>query len=189
MLESAASDQLIYVVDDDVAISQLVAVNLAARGHRVKQFHAGRDSLASLQIDLPDLVILDLILPDSDGLDIATRIREAFQVPIVVLSVQDETAFKVAALDLGADDYMTKPFRVDELVARVRAILRRTSVAKATAPAPTASYGSGGLLVDLESMRVTIHDRQVQLTPREWATLRVLVKYVGRVVSPRQLLQ
>ena len=189
MRESSTNGQLIYVVDDDVAIARLVAVNLAARGYRVKQFHTGHDSLANFQSDRPDLVILDLIMPDSDGLDIAKKFREVANVAILILSVRDETAAKLAALDLGADDYITKPFRVDELLARVRAILRRTTVTEANAPAPTFSYRSGSLLVDLESMRVTSHDRQVQLTPREWATMRVLVKHVGRVVSPRQLLQ
>ena len=105
------------------------------------------------------------------------------------MSVRDEAAAKLTALDLGADDYITKPFRVDELLARVRAILRRASNNDAGPAAPQYSYQSGELLIDLEGTRVTSHSRPVQLTPREWATLRVLVKHVGRVVSPRQLLQ
>ena len=123
MQQLATSDQLVYVVDDDVAIARLVAVNLAARGYRVKQFNNGHDALASLPGDEPDLIVLDLLMPDSDGFDIARSVRQTSQVPILVLSVRDETAAKLTALDLGADDYITKPFRVDELLARVGAIL------------------------------------------------------------------
>ena len=139
--------------------------------------------------DPPDLIVLDLLMPDIDGLEIARSVRQTSQVPILVLSVRDETSAKLAALDLGADDYITKPFPVDELLARVRAILRRASPTYPSPAVPRYSYQSGELLIDLESMRVTSHSRPVRLTPREWATLRVLVRHVGRVVSPRQLLQ
>ena len=178
-----------YVVDDDVAMARLVSVNLAARGFRVKQFTGGNEALNSLKQDRPDLVILDLLMPDSDGLEVAKAIREFSQVPILVLSVRDETAAKLAALDIGADDYITKPFRVEELLARVRAVLRRSTAPKTAAAASSYSYRSGELLIDLDSMRVTTHTQPVQLTPREWATLSVLVKHAGRVVSSRQLLQ
>ena len=145
--------------------------------------------LNSLQQDRPDLVILDLLMPDSDGLEVAKAIREFSQVPILVLSVRDETAAILAALDLGADEYLTKPFRVEELLARVRAVLRRSTPAETAVAASNYSYRSGDLLIDLDSMRVTSHTQPVQVTPREWATLSVLVKYAGRVVSSRQLLQ
>ena len=187
--QTAQRSHLVYVVDDDIAIARLVAVNLAARGYRVKQFHSGNAALTSLYRENPDLIVLDLLMPDSDGMETAKVIRQSSQVPILVLSVRDETVAKLAALDLGADDYITKPFRVDELLARVRAILRRTAPAESTPALPQFSYRSGDLVVDLEGMRVTSHQRPVQLTPREWATLRVLVKYAGRVVSSRQLLQ
>ena len=189
MQQSTTTSQLVYVVDDDIAISRLVSVNLAARGYRVKQFSGGNEALNSLPSDRPDLIVLDLLMPDADGLEIAKAIRESSQVPILILSVRDETASKLAALELGADDYITKPFRVDELLARVRAILRRSSSPESGVALPNYSYRSGGLLIDLESMRVTSHLRPVQLTPREWATLRVLVKYAGRIVSSRQILQ
>jgi len=189
MQQTATASQLVYVVDDDVAIARLVAVNLAARGYRVKQFSGGNEALTSFSSDRPDLIVLDLLMPDSDGLEVAKTIRKSSQVPILVLSVRDETATKLAALDLGADDYITKPFRVDELLARVRAILRRSASSGTGSVSPNYSYRSGELLIDLEGMRVNSHNRSVQLTPREWATLRVMVKYAGRIVSSRQLLQ
>ena len=189
MLKIATSRQLVYVVDDDVATARLVAVNLAANGYQVKQFHSGHDALASLQREHPDLIVLDLVMPDFDGLEIAKEIRQSSLVPILVLSVRDETTSKLAALELGADDYVTKPFRVDELLARVRAILRRTSSTVAVSPPPDYSYKSDELLIDIDGMRVISHHRPVHLTPKEWAILRVLVKNAGRVVSSRQLLR
>ena len=140
--------------------------------------------LASFEIEIPSLIILDIMLPDSNGLQLAETIRQTSTVPILILSVRDETTSKLTALDLGADDYITKPFRVDELLARVRAILRRVSTIETN---HIYSYNSGGLQVDLNSLQVTSHDRQIQLTPREWSTLRVLVNHAGRVVSTRQL--
>lgn len=189
MVQSATGEQLIYVIDDDTAIARLVAVNLAARGYRVKQFDSGSAALAGLQVDDPDLVILDILMPDPDGLEVTKQIRQVSRVPILILSVRDETSSKLAALDLGADDYVTKPFRVEELLARMRAILRRTTPARRQPAGGDAAYRSGELFIDLEGMRVNSHGRVVSLTPREWSALKVLVKYAGMVVSSRQLLQ
>ena len=189
MVQFATTSQLIYVVDDDSAIARLVAVNLAARGYRVKQFDNGAVAMAGLQSDDPDLVILDIMMPGTDGLEVTKQIRQVSQVPILILSVRDETSTKLAALDLGADDYLTKPFRVEELLARMRAILRRSAPAGLDAPRSPYVYRSGDLLIDVEELRVISQNRLVPLTPREWALLQVLVKHVGRVVSSRQLLQ
>ena len=179
----------IYIVDDDDAIARLLSVNLAARGYRVKQFDSGSVAIAGLEVDDPALVILDILMPEIDGLEVTKRIRQVSRVPILILSVRDETAAKLAALDLGADDYLTKPFRVEELLARIRAILRRTASARLD-PLPKAyAYRSGDLLIDLERLRVISHNRLIQLTPHEWALLRVLVNHAGRLVSSRQLLQ
>ena len=187
-LSQALTDgRLILVVDDDAAMARLVAVNLAARGYRVREFYNGAEAIECLRRDQADLVILDMLMPGIGGLQVAEEIRRFSQVPILVLSVMDDTSAKLAALELGADDYITKPFRVEELLARVRAILRRT--APAGALGKPHSYRSGDLLIDLERMRVTMQRQPVQLTPREWATLRVLVRHAGRVVSTRQLLQ
>ena len=189
MEQTATTSQLVYVVDDDVAIAQLVTDSLLARGYRVKQFSGGNEALTSLQSDRPDLIVLDLLMPNSDGLEMTKTIRQHSQVPILVLGMRDGTAATIAALDLGADDYLIKPFRVDDLIARVRVVLRRSPPSDVSDPLPEYSYRSGELLIDLEGMRVTSHHHPVQLTRQEWATLRVLVKYAGRIVSSRQLIQ
>jgi two-component system KDP operon response regulator KdpE len=189
MVQLATDGQLIYVVDDDTAIARLVSVNLVARGYRVKQFENGSGAIAGLRIDDPDLVILDIMMPAPDGLEVTTRIRQFSRVPILILSVRDEIASKLTALDLGADDYLTKPFRVEELLARIRAILRRTAPGGMDPSFSSYHYHSGGLLIDLDGPRVISHGRLIKLTPREWALIRVFIRYAGRVVSPRQLLQ
>jgi two-component system KDP operon response regulator KdpE len=170
-------------------MARLVAVNLAARGYRVKQFDNGPVAIAGLGTDDPDLIILDILMPEVDGLEVTKQIRQVSRVPILILSVRDETAAKLAALDLGADDYLTKPFRVEELLARMRAILRRTAPAGLDSPRRSYAYRSGDLLIDLEGLRVLSHDQPIHLTPREWALLQVLVENAGKVVSSRQLLQ
>ncbi len=129
-------------------------------------------------------------MPGPDGLEITRQIRQLSQVPILILSVLDETASKLTALDLGADDYLTKPFRIEELLARTRAILRRTAPAtKEDSIQSTWDYQSGELYVDLDGLRVVSHGCSKQLTPREWALLRVFIKYAGQVVAPRTLLK
>jgi len=190
MAQFSTNKHLIYVVDDDAAIARLVSVNLADRGYRVKEFNSGSQAVTELKIDAPDLVILDIIMPEPDGLEVTRQIRQISQVPIMILSVRDETADKLTALDTGAEDYITKPFGTEELLARTRAILRRTGPATKEEFIPsTWDYRSGGLFVDLDGLRVISHDCGKQLTPREWALLRVFIKYAGRVVAHRTLLQ
>ncbi len=190
MAQFSTNNHLIYVVDDDAAIARLVSVNLAARGYRVKEFNSGSQAVAAFKNDAPDLVILDIMMPEIDGLEVTRLIRQISQVPIMILSVRDETADKLTALDMGADDYITKPFGIEELLARTRAILRRTAPATKEEFIPsTWDYRSGGLFVDLDGLRVISHDCGKQLTPREWALLRVFIKYAGRVVAHRTLLQ
>ena len=188
MKENATKKHLIYVVDNDDAIRRLLSVILTANDCRVKQFSSGFEAVAAMALEQPDLIILDIMMPGWDGLETAKRIRQSSQVPILILSVRHEIPDKLAALDLGADDYVTKPFRPDELLARVRALLRRTSRVDTVAPQPRFTYKSGRLEVDLDGLRVISHNREVQLTPREWATLRVLVNHAGSVVTSRQLL-
>jgi DNA-binding response OmpR family regulator len=131
MSESSTSGSLVYVVDDDAAIARLVSVNLAARGYRVKHFSEGQSVQECLGVDSPDLMILDIVMPGINGLEVASRVRQVSTIPIMMLSVRDKTSAMLAALDLGADDYVTKPFRIEELLARVRAMLRRSDQAKA----------------------------------------------------------
>lgn len=126
-------------------------------------------------------------MPGPNGLEVAREIRRTSQVPILMLTVREEIATKVTAFDVGVDDYLTKPFQIEELLARIRAILRRTT--PAMLDSPRVPYYSGSLFVDIENMHITSHGRRIQLTPREWGVLRVLIKYAGRMVSSRQLLQ
>ena len=147
-------------------------------------------AIARLAIDDPDLVILDIVMPDPNGLEVTRRIRQVSQVPILILSARGEIDAKLTALDLGADDYLTKPFLIEELLARTRAVLRRTAPVAEEGHLPASwSYRSGGLMVDLDLLRVVSHERALQLTPQEWALMRVFLKYAGRVVSSRTLLQ
>ena len=190
MAQFPTNNYLIYVVDDDTAIARLLSVNLEARGYQVKKFDNGLQAISSLETDDPHLIILDIMMPGPDGLEITRRIRQVSQVPILILSVLDETASKLTALDLGADDYLTKPFRIEELLARTRAILRRTAQTTKDEPVQsTWDYRSGELYVDLNGLRVVSHGHGKQLTPREWALLRVSIQYAGQVVAPRTLLK
>ncbi|PKB78073.1 MAG: hypothetical protein BZY88_19985 [SAR202 cluster bacterium Io17-Chloro-G9] len=189
MSESSATASLVYVVDDDAAIARLVSVNLAARGYRVKQFSEGKSVLDCLDDDAPDLMILDIVMPGINGLEVASLVRQVSTVPIMMLSVRSETTAKLAALDLGADDYVTKPFRIEELLARVRAILRRSAQSKTVGPSSDSVFQYGALIIDVDRLQVVSNNRRVHLTHHEWAILRILVHHAGTVISSRQLLQ
>ena len=188
MIQTSINDDLIYVDDDDHAISKLVAFNLKARGYQVKQFDNGGAVLDDLAADGPALIIMDFLMPGVNGLEVTRKVREVSTVPIIILSVRDETLDKMAALDMGADDYVTKPFRVEELLARVRAILRR-SARPSDSSGSDSHYQCGDLSIDLECQEVSSHEKLVHLTQQEWAILKVLVYHAGSVVSPRHILQ
>ena len=178
---------LIYVVDDDEAVANLVFQNLKFQGYRVQVFYSGESMLAELQHGFPDLIILDIMMPGIDGVEVARRLREFSSVPILILSIQNDVSLKATVLDLGADDYLTKPFDVAELSARIRAILRRSAVSQSSQGRNV--YQSGNLNINLDSGLVSIDGVPIRLTPHEWSVLRALVKHVGQVVTPRQLLQ
>ena len=175
----------ILVVDDEPSILAAMAPLLRGRGYEVSTVMSGRAAIDEVERDAPDLVILDLGLPDIDGVDVCRRIRESGTVPILVLSARGAEADKVHALDAGADDYVTKPFGAEELLARVRVALRRTSAL----PPPGALIAAGGLVVDRERNRVMRGDTEIRLTPKEVELLAYLAQHADRVVTHRALLK
>jgi two-component system, OmpR family, KDP operon response regulator KdpE len=173
----------ILVVDDERAIRRFLRTSLEALGHQVFEAATGADALREVTAHRPDVVILDLGLPDLDGAEVLTRLRARSAIPVIVLSVQEEERTKVALLDDGADDYLTKPFGIDELMARVRLVLRR-SVDQSIEPV----FETGGLRVDLGRRSVTVQGREVSLTPTEYDLLVALIRHAGKVLTHRQLL-
>ncbi len=174
----------ILVVDDEPQIRSALDVNLRARGYAVDLAETGERALHLAAAHHPDLVLLDLGLPGIDGIDVVRGLRGWTTVPIIILSVREAEADKVAALDAGADDYVSKPFGMNELLARLRATLRRHQ------PEPEQPIiRTEAFVVDLVARRVTVGDYDVRLTPIEWAILEHLVRNPGRLVTQRQLLQ
>ncbi len=173
----------VLVVDDERPIRRFLSASLGDR-FAVSEAESGQDALRVAAVDRPDLVILDLGLPDMDGTDVTRRLREWTDVPVIVISVRDRDEDKIAALDAGADDYLTKPFSAGELMARIRAALRRS-----VKPENETVYQSGDLAVDLLKREVRVKDLYVMLTPTEYGILRVLVNHAGRVLTHKQLIQ
>jgi len=175
----------VLAVDDEPQILRALRASLAARGHDVRTAPNGETALDLLATDDMDLVVLDLGLPGIDGLEVIRRLRTWSQVPVIVLSVREAQADKIAALDAGADDYVTKPFSMDELLARTRAVLRRSGPADAEPPVIRA----GDLEIDLPRHAVTRGGRQVHLTPTEFALLEQFATNPGKLLTHRWLLQ
>lgn len=174
----------ILVIDDEIQIRRLLRVTLTAAGWMVKECDNGSTGLVEAVHLKPDAIILDLGLPGLDGLKVLASLREWSKVPVLVLSVRDDETDKVAALDLGADDYLTKPFGAGELLARLRAITRRTP---SVAAEPL--FRSGGLEVDLAARVVLVEGKAVHLTATEYALLRLLIQHAGKVVTQSHLLR
>jgi len=174
----------ILVIEDDAQIRRFLRANLAAEEYRLIEAVNAEEGLREAAARLPDLILLDLGLPDRDGLEVIREVREFSQAPILVLSARGQERDKIAALDLGADDYVAKPFAVGELMARVRAALRRSAVV-GDAAGPTVF---GDVAVDLEGRVVRVRGDVVHLTPNEFKLLGVLLRHAGRVVTQRQLL-
>lgn len=174
----------VLVVDDERAIRRFLRASLTAYGYTVYEASGGREALLAVIRDRPDLIILDLGLPDVDGIEVTRQLREWTRTPIIVLSVREEEATKVAALDVGADDYLTKPFGIAELMARIRVALRH-----ATQPAGEPIFEVDDLRMDLARRQVTISGDDVALTPTEYDLLRVLVQHAGKVLTHGQLLR
>jgi two-component system, OmpR family, KDP operon response regulator KdpE len=174
----------ILVVDDEAQTRRALAVNLRARGYEVELAATGEEALQTAAAHHPDVVLLDLGLPGIDGTEVVRGLRGWSSVPIIVLSVRDTERDKVAALDAGADDYVTKPFGMDELLARLRAALRRHQPAPEAAVVVTPDF-----TIDLSAARVTKDDDEIHLTPTEWGLVENLVRNPGRLLTQRFLLQ
>ncbi|MCE1174604.1 MAG: response regulator transcription factor [Propionibacteriales bacterium] len=175
----------ILVVDDDSVLQRTLRINLRARGHEVLLASSGLDAVSTFFTQKPELVILDLGLPDLDGVEVLKQIRAQADVPIIVLSARQHADDKVEALDEGADDYVSKPFSMDELLARVRVALRRT----ATDQEPPPTFVSDGLSLDFQNHEAHLDGRFVHLTPTEWRLLAELARHDGRLVSHQDLLR
>jgi len=182
-----SEDSKVLLIEDDPQIRRFLRATLCAQGFRLVEAVTGEEGLALAASHLPDLIILDLGLPDMEGLAVATRIREWSSVPILVLSARGQERDKIAALDAGADDYVTKPFGVGELTARMRVALRHAARAKAE-PAE-AVFQVGDLRLDLARRQVTLGGAAVHLTPIEYKLLALLASHAGKVVTQRQLLR
>ncbi|MPZ85157.1 MAG: response regulator [Actinophytocola sp.] len=176
----------VLVVDDEPQIVRALRINLTARGYEVVTAADGSEALRVAASERPDVVVLDLGLPDIDGATVIEGLRGWTSVPIIVLSARTDSADKVAALDAGADDYVTKPFGMDELQARLRAAVRR---AQAAAPSVDAVVETASFTVDLAAKKVLRDGAEVHLTPTEWGVLELLVRNKGRLVAQKQLLQ
>jgi two-component system, OmpR family, KDP operon response regulator KdpE len=175
----------VLVVDDEPQITRVLRTVLTSQGYQVRTADEGETALASFGEWRPELVITDLFMPHMDGIELCRRIRATSSVPIIVLSVKGEERAKVEALDSGADDYVTKPFGIDELMARVRAALRRNS-----APATElASFEVGDFRVDLESRRVHVSGQEVRLTPKEFELFVYMARHPDRVITHKTLLE
>jgi two-component system KDP operon response regulator KdpE len=184
MSESTPYLPVVLIIDDEIQIRRLLRVTLEGNGYRVFEAACGQEGLVEAAQRHPDIVVLDLGLPDMDGLVVLQRLREWSEAPVLVLSVREGEEDKVGALDCGADDYMNKPFSTAELLARLRAARRR-----AQPVADNAVFHSGPLQVDLSSRLVTIKGKEIKLTPTEYSLLRLLVRNAGKVVTHRQILK
>lgn len=174
----------ILVVDDERQIRRFLRISLQAIGYVVHEAETGHDALTRAAQLRPDVIILDIGLPDMDGIEVLRRLREWTATPVIILSVRDSDHDKVAALDAGADDYLTKPFSTDELLARIRVALRHAR------PQPeTPVFTSGSLRVDLTNRVVTVRGEAVKLTPTEYALLRLMIQHAGKVLTHTQILR
>ena len=174
----------ILVVDDEPQICHSLQTNLEKRNYDVTTAASGEEALEAIVRQKPDVVIVDLVLPAMDGIELTRRIRERSPIPIIVLSAIGDERKKVEALECGADDYVTKPFGMDELAARVKSALRRTIMLSGTEPV----FKSGGLSVNFERREVQVEGKSVKLTPTEFDLLKYMIQYIGKVLTHRTLL-
>lgn len=181
-----SNQPLVLVIEDESEIRKFLRATLTAHGHRVNESATGKDGLVQAGMQPPEVVILDLGLPDIDGFEVTRQLRTWTQVPIIVLSARGMEADKIAALDAGADDYLTKPFGVGELMARIRVALRHSNAIQNDQQ--TAEFTVGRLHVDLSRRIVKVNDGEVHLTPLEYSLLALLIKHAGKVLTHKFLL-
>lgn len=186
IIEPMQQKTKVLIVDDEYAIRRFLRASLDANGYEVHEANSGEDAILQMINARPDLIILDLGLPGISGIEVTRRIREWTQTPIIILSVQNQDEDKIAALDAGADDYLTKPFSVGELTARLRVAMRHAHQEEAEGE-PV--FASGKLRVDSVARVVTYDGAEIQLTPTEYDLLKVLIRYAGRVLTHQQLLR
>lgn len=175
----------ILVVDDEPQIRRSLQVNLENRGYAVETAESGEEALRSFTNRRPDVMIVDLVLPGIGGVEVTQRIRESAAVPIIVLSAIGDESRKVEALEAGADDYMTKPFGTEELLARIRSLLRRAAGAHSARPV----FVAGRMCVNFDRREVLLDDKPVKLTPTEYDLLKYLIEHAGKVLTHRMILQ
>jgi two-component system, OmpR family, KDP operon response regulator KdpE len=173
----------ILIVDDERPILRFLSASLGGQ-YKISEAATGEDAIQAAAVDHPDLIILDLGLPDIDGVEVTRRLREWTETPIIIVSVREQESDKVAALDAGADDYLTKPFGAGELMARIRVALRHSSPVEGDAV-----FHSGELTVDLARRTVSVAGRDIVLTPTEYDILRTMIQHAGKVLTHRQLLR
>ena len=178
------ASNLVLVVDDELRYLRLLRFNLESSGYRVIAAATGKEAVQAAASLNPDLVLLDLMLPDLDGYEVCRRIREFSQVPVIMVTARGEVLDKVRGLKLGADDYVTKPFSADELLARVETVLRR---GQAPPPPLPARLIIGEVVLDLANRRVTRGGREIELSPTEYRLLHCLASNVGRTMTPREI--
>ena len=176
----------VLLVDDELSIQRTTAPLLRSRGYEVTVAGTAREALASVEGDRPDLIVLDLGLPDMDGIEVCRRVRAQWDTPIVVLSARGAEQDKVTALDEGADDYVTKPFGPEELLARVRAAIRRAGASEA---GETGQLQRGDLTIDFDRRRVLRGDAEIKLTPKELELLTLMARHAGQVLTHRMILK
>lgn len=174
----------VLIVDDELAVRRFLRTSLQAYGYLIYESHNGEDALIQVVNKRPDLIVLDLGLPDVDGIEVTRRLREWSDIPILILSVRDQEKDKIAALDAGADDYLTKPFGVGELMARMRVAIRRV-----TTPMHEPVFVNGSLKIDYSKRVIFVDNNEISLTPTEYDLLRILARDAGKVLTHRQIIR
>jgi two-component system KDP operon response regulator KdpE len=185
-VKEARSHTYILVVDDDEKILKFLRYNLSGEGWHILTARNGAEAIQTVEKEHPDLILLDIMMPEVDGFEVCQRVRQWSQVPIIGVSARGDTADKVKCLDLGADDYITKPFGIDELIARIKAVLRRNKIDDLGMLG--SAFYSGDLKIDFSTRTVALGDNEIKLTPTEYKLLREMVLNKGQVLAYRYLL-